>query len=419
MSKGAEVYSLTEGVTSPMVDSEAFTKQAYKWVKNHVHANEKVGLAVSGGTDSSVAARILRDSVGENLYLMHMDHGFMRLIDGNKESDIVAQMFSDYPNFTCRSDVKDRFYGAVRGIEDGNEKRAAFRKVYTEVLSETMEPLKCIWTSDGTIKPDIRETKGGIKLQHNVDLPFVQNKLEPLAALSKQEVRALAKYLGIPHLRQPFPGPGLLIRTVGTYSPEKLKVEKKANDIVEHEYKNYMLKRYGAEMLIDEKTGLQRPFQTLAATFDYKGLASFTKGMLTKLGIIKFPKLKAKVTGVIDEEGKYERIYKRPSLMMLWSPEYISLLYFIFNPEQRYDDKFSRVIEKIGSHRVLYHVEEKKYGDFAVAIRAVDSVDVKIAFPNFGPPIQWAASRIINEIPEVSTVFYDITPKPPATVEYE
>jgi GMP synthase (glutamine-hydrolysing) len=414
MSKGAEVYSLTEGVISPMDDPEAFLEEAYGWTKNLVHANEKVGLALSGGIDSTVAERVLRNSIGENLYLVHMDHGFMRRIGDREESEVIAEMFSGHPNFTYRNDVRDRFYKAVTGIEDGDMKRAAFREVYKEILHESMEPLHCLWTSDGTIKPDIRETKGGIKLQHNVDLGFAQKKLEPLAALSKQEVRALAKYLGIPHLRQPFPGPGLLVRTVGKYSPEKLAVEKKANDIVEQEYRKFMLEHYGKEMIIDGETGMQIPFQTFAATFDYE-LSDFKihgynipvlKKSLGKTGIAS---LDTKVTGLIDDGTEYRRIYKKPLMIMNQGVHYLEFLHTM-----------SEVLKETDSHRILYEIEERSPENFMVAIRAIDSIDVKKAVPNFSGNVpEIAARRILEEIPEVGAVFFDITPKPPATVEYE
>jgi GMP synthase (glutamine-hydrolysing) len=401
MSRG-EVYSLTEGVVSPVKDPEAFLKQAYDWVKNRVHANEKVGLALSGGIDSTVVASILRDSIGENLYPMHMDHGFMRLIEGEEESGIVIGMFSDYPNLIYKNDVRERFYNAVEGIEDGDRKRAAFREVYKDVLHESMEPLDCVWTSDGTIKPDIRETRGGIKLQHNVDLGFAQKKLEPLAALSKQEVRALAKYLGIPHLRQPFPGPGLLVRIVGAYSPEKLAVEKEANDIVEQRYKEFMLRHWGKEMIIDGETGMQIPFQTFAATFDYKEPERKKKWLARFKIIPEPPKIDTKVTGLVDDGYKYGRIYKIPVLTPMRSSVY------------------NYVIANKGTERLLCLLDERKHGDFIVAIRAIDSIDVKKCIPNVSGAVpEIIAKDILGKIPEVKSVYFDITAKPPATVEYE
>jgi len=253
-----------------------------------------------------------------------------------------------------------------------------------------MESHRCAWTSDGTIKPDIVETRGGIKLQHNVDLEFAQKKLEPLAALSKQEVRILAKHLGIPHLRQPFPGPGLLVRTVGIYSPEKLAVEKKANDIVEQEYRKHMLSQYGREMIIDGETGMQIPFQTFAATFDLKGHSAL-----------------AKVTGLVDDGKKYERIYKEP--LIISDGSYL-----------KHAEEALEIAKKNNSHRILCRLDGKDSGKFAVAIRAIDSIDVKTCVPNLSANVpEKAAGRILKELPEVSAVFFDITPKPPGTVEYE
>ena len=389
-----------------MQDPENFYKSACDWIKGNVRANEHVGLAVSGGIDSNVAAALLRDAIGENLHLIHMDHGFMRLIDGKEESELVAASFADYPDMDCRLDVRERFYDAVSGIEDGDQKRAAFRDVYTTVLNESMEPKGCIWTADGTIAPDIRETRGGIKLQHNVDLDFAQKKLEPLASLSKQEVRALARYMGLPYLRQPFPGPGLLVRAVGVYSPDKLDTEKKANDIVEQEYLGFMRRRYGRDMVIDGETGLQIPFQTFAATFDNvmeerPWRASPGDSMLAI-------RLATRATGLVDDGTDYRRVYKRPLVVFDGDRSYANIA-----------ERAAQLAEDNDTSRVLYCLGEQGNGPFAVAIRAIDSVDVKSAVPNLSGDVPYrAASRILDELP-VGMVMLDVTPKPPATVEYE
>ena len=395
-----------------MDDPEAFVKEASDFVKHSVGVNEKVGLAVSGGIDSTVLAEILKSAIGENLYVIHMDHGFMRLIEGREESDIVAKMFSDFPNFIYRDDVRDRFYSAVQGIEDGDQKRAAFRDVYKSILNEEMQLSCCEWTADGTIKPDLNETRAGIKLQHNVDLGFSQKKLEPLASLTKQEVRALAKYLDIPHLRQPFPGPGLLVRTVGLFSREKLRVEKEVNDIVEQEYKQFMIEHCGKEMVIDWETGLQIPFQTFAVTFDYR-MAKPKVFDIHGLRVIRGTYLDTRVTGLVDAGGRYERLYDKPFVILSGGPIYAC-------PYYMNKSNALRIAKKTGSSRILYRIRQKETGDFAVAIRALNSVDVREAMPNFSGNVpEHAAIRILENVPDVRMVLFDATPKPPATVEYE
>lgn len=419
MVAGGAVYSLTEeapGFVSPMKDPDAFYRLGGGWVKGLVHANERVGLAVSGGIDSTVVARMLRDSIGENVHVVHMDHGFMRNFDGMEESDAVVAGFSGFPHIAYRNDVRDRFYRAVAGIEDGDKKRAAFRGVYKDVLNETMEPLGCVWTADGTIKPDIRETRGGIKLQHNVDLGFAQRKLEPLAGLSKQEVRALARYLGIPHLRQPFPGPGLLLRTVGVYSPEKLAVEKRANDIVEQEYRKFMLDHFGKEMVIDGETGLQIPFQTFAATFDFASTA-IDRNQHGCAGLYGYY-LNTKTTGLVDDGRNYARVYKRPFVV---TDNFHKLGIDYMNCDNN-GGSVSSLVKLTDASRLLLQLQadDKSGSGFAVAIRAIDSIDVGKAVPNISGYVPYrAARRMLDEVPDVRCVLFDVTPKPPATVEYE
>jgi len=423
MPKG-DVFSLSE-VTSPMEDPKKCYEETLRFLDEHIGKDEEVEVAVSGGTDSHVVAYLLREAIGKRVRPVHIDHGFMRSIRGGPESEVVCGMFQDFPDFVYVNDVAERFYQALEGLEDGDRKRAAFREVYTSVLTEQMERLGCSVTADGTILPDIKETRQGVKLQHNVDLNFGAKKLEPLAALSKQEVRALARYMGVPtsvYLRQPFPGPGLQVRTVGKFSRQKLEVERAADDIVRTAYEDFMLGQYGREMLIDGETGMQVPFQYFAATFDgaselpspetIRKLQDALKSTGCKYGSSRV--LSSKATGIsYDEAGKGHRVYSPPLLVLLDEINVPELM-----------KAANRFCSENGFSRMIYTVSEGQSREmgYVVAIRSIDSVDVKHVNPTsvgMGSLPKAIGKKIANQIPKVACVAYDITSKPPATVEYE
>ncbi len=405
---------------SPRENPGDAVQKLVEYIKANMGPDDKGLLALSGGVDSSVVAELCKRAVPGRVILFHIDHGFMRRFNGRKESDLVCGGFSGYPGFKFQ-EAGDFFYKYVFGVEDSDEKRAGFRHAYSELLKEVMKKHGCDVFLDGTIKPDIEEVDAGIKLQHNPGLEDkygAEKVIEPLAGMIKAEVRALAKELGIPHLRPPFPGPGLAVRTPGAIDLKRLEVEKQANDIVETEFPGYFREKQGAEMVIGPN-GEQKPFQYFAATFIRRGREEAKssgkvracKEHLAALGIpsagVRI--LGTKVTGKTPED---KRVYDdaicitadiRPGL---W-------------PE------VAGIAERglLGIARVLLDISGTCKGKpvYDVVIRAVDSTDARTAKVSDVSPdfLKSLSGRITSECRDVGNVFFDITPKPPATIEYE
>ena len=200
---------------------------------------------VSGGIDSTVAALLIHKAIGDRLKCVFVNNGLLRL-DEEKE---IEEMFKDNfkVNFTS-IDAGAAFLGKLKGVEDPEKKRKIVGEEFVIVFSEFAEkngPFK--WLAQGTLYPDVIESgvsKGPaavIKSHHNVGgLPEWLNLdiLEPLKELYKDEVREIAKILGVPEklfMRHPFPGPGLAVRIIGEVTPEKLQISKLASKIVEEE----------------------------------------------------------------------------------------------------------------------------------------------------------------------------------------
>ena len=200
---------------------------------------------VSGGIDSTVAALLIHKAIGDRLKCVFVDNGLLRL-DEEKE---ISEMFKDnfQVNFTAVN-AAEKFLGKLKGVEDPEKKRKIvgeeFIQVFTDFAKEN-GPFK--WLAQGTLYPDVIESgisKGPaavIKSHHNVGgLPDWLNLeiLEPLRELYKDEVRQIAKILGVPEklfMRHPFPGPGLAVRIIGKITPTKLEIAKVASKIVEDE----------------------------------------------------------------------------------------------------------------------------------------------------------------------------------------
>jgi GMP synthase (glutamine-hydrolysing) len=295
--------------------------------------NDKVILALSGGVDSSVTAALLNRAIGKNLTCVFVDHGLLR----KNEFETVLKDYEHLGLNVKGVDARERFYTALAGVADPEQKRKIIGKGFIDVFDEEAHKLTDIkWLGQGTIYPDIIEslsiTGHVIKSHHNVGgLPEKMNLklVEPLRLLFKDEVRRVGLELGMKETlikRHPFPGPGLGIRILGDITPEKVEIVQNADDIYIR-----MLREYG---LYDQ---------------------------VWQAGAILLP---IRSVGVMGDERTYEN---------------------------------------------------------TVALRAVTSTDAMTA--------DWArlpydflakvSNEIINKVKGVNRVVYDISSKPPATIEWE
>ncbi|PSJ57491.1 glutamine-hydrolyzing GMP synthase [Mesorhizobium ephedrae] len=297
----------------------------------------KVICALSGGVDSSVAALLIHEAVGDQLTCILVDHGLMR----KDEAKNVVAMFREHYNLPLiMVDAADRFVSALEGESDPEKKRKTIGRLFIEVFEEEAKKLGgADFLAQGTLYPDVIESvsfSGGpsvtIKSHHNVGgLPERMNMqlVEPLRELFKDEVRALGKELGLPeHFigRHPFPGPGLAIRCPGGVTREKLDILREADAIY-----------------LDE----------------------------------------------IRKAGLYDAIWQAFAVLL---------------PVQ--------TVGVMGDGRTY---------EFVCALRAVTSVDGMTAdFYHYDMGFLGAtATRIINEVRGINRVVYDVTSKPPGTIEWE
>ena len=314
----------------------AYREQAVQAIRDQV-GDGKVICALSGGVDSSVAALLIHEAVGDQLTCILVDHGLMRK---NEAAEVVAMFREHYNLPLILVNAQDRFIGALEGESDPEKKRKTIGRLFIEVFEEEANKLGgADFLAQGTLYPDVIESvsfTGGpsvtIKSHHNVGgLPERMNMklVEPLRELFKDEVRVLGKELGLPeHFigRHPFPGPGLAIRCPGGITREKLDILREADAIY-----------------LDE----------------------------------------------IRKAGLYDAIWQAFAVLL---------------PVQ--------TVGVMGDGRTY---------EFVCALRAVTSVDGMTAdFYHYDMEfLGRAATRIINEVKGVNRVVYDVTSKPPGTIEWE
>ena len=226
-----------ERITTPEL-AQAFIDEQIELLKEQV-GDKKVLLALSGGVDSSVVAALLIKAVGDQLVCVHVNHGLLR----KGEPEQVIKVFKEEMGANLiYVDAVDRFLEKLAGVDDPESKRKIIGKEFIDVFAEEAAKLDGIeFLGQGTIYPDILESKDGIKAHHNVGgMPeeFDFELVEPVKLLYKDEVRVVGKQLGLPDnmvYRQPFPGPGLGVRCVGAITRDRLEAVREADAIVREE----------------------------------------------------------------------------------------------------------------------------------------------------------------------------------------
>lgn len=224
---------------------EGFAQQAIADIRAAV-GEGTVLLGLSGGVDSAVVAALISKAIGQRLYCVFVDHGFMR----KDEPELVRQVFTQhFPVHLSAVDASSRFYKKLESITEPEQKRKIIGAEFIEVFKEEATKLGALdHFAQGTIYPDVIESGAApgsvtIKSHHNVgglpkELGF-SSLIEPLRTLFKDEVRQLGRVLGLPKEmtdRQPFPGPGLAIRTLGELTPYKVSLTRESDAILREEF---------------------------------------------------------------------------------------------------------------------------------------------------------------------------------------
>ena len=221
--------------------AQAFIDEQLAEINKQVGPDGQVLLALSGGVDSSVCAALISKAIGKRLTCVHVNHGLLR----KGEPEQVCKVFGEQFDLNLiYVDAVDRFLDALAGVADPETKRKIIGGIFIDVFAEEARKLKGIrFLGQGTIYPDILESKDGIKAHHNVGgLPEDMKDfelVEPVKLLYKDEVRVVGKALGLPDnmvYRQPFPGPGLGVRCVGAITRDRLEAVRESDAILREEF---------------------------------------------------------------------------------------------------------------------------------------------------------------------------------------
>jgi GMP synthase (glutamine-hydrolysing) len=377
---------------------------------------ERALIAVSGGVDSCTSAALTHIAIGDNLLCTMLDDAFMR----EGEPERVARLLSQPPiKLPVKIlNVQERFLREMRELRDAEEKRKVFRETFYRVLSETAQREKIRYLVQGTILADIVETAGGVKTQHNVLSQIGINPrerygfqmVEPLKTLFKGQVREVARHLKLPKEiseRQPFPGPGLSVRIVGEIKQDKLSSLKRATAIAE------------------ERLVKHEPSQYFAVILDNVGKPEDDRHSQIQSLVSKFLDVPSEQVGVSIFEDKAtgvkqgSRIYGDVAAVKVVNPkgQIIQTSIKVLVELQ------SRLMNELPSlARVFYEINERQQDQlYVVGVRAIRTDDFLTAQVADVPwnTLNQIAQNILDQCRNVSAVFYDVTPKPPATIEME
>ena len=393
------------------IDAEAFIEGQVEAIRETL-GTEKALVACSGGVDSTVSAILVHKAIGDNLVCVFIDDNFMRLSEAEQVRTLLTSEPLSLPLRIVNE--RQRFTEALLGISDAEGKRKAFRQAFYETLSRIAEEEQCRYLVQGTIKADIDETSANIKTQHNVLEQIGINPVEkygftvvePLKNLYKYQVREVARTLGTPPelaTRQPFPGPGLSIRVLGEITPEKLEEIKKATFIVEQAFEPHNPSQFFAAIFSGKPPKELKVLKRDAAEIVELDPTMIRAGFLNE-----------KATGVINGKRAYGSVVTlafRDSMDQAVEPKYEQLEKTLHYLQDNYPE----------ATRLLYLVDEKEGEGYAVSMRAVKTRDYLTAEVMRLPwnTLREAASKILDSCVDVTHVYYDVTPKPPATIEYE
>jgi len=246
------------------MDCKKFAEEQIAHIKKTV-GKEKAINALSGGVDSSLVTVLGHRALGEQLRTVFIDNALMR----EGEPERVVKTFAEMGIDVELVDARDEFLSALAGLTDPEEKRQAITDTfYSKVFGRLVKESGAKFLLHGTILTDIEETVAGIKRQHNIlaqigidpEQSYGYSVLEPLKTLRKDDVREVAKVVGLPeqtYKRIPFPGPALATRIVGEVTPERLEIVRAATVIVEQELADSGAFQYMAVLLNDQATGIR------------------------------------------------------------------------------------------------------------------------------------------------------------------
>lgn len=296
---------------------EDYCKTAIQAVRKQV-GDGKVLLGLSGGVDSSVAAALLAEAVGNQLTCVFVDHGLMR----KNEGDEVEAAFQKWDINFVRADAEQRFLGKLAGVTEPEAKRKIIGEEFIRVFEEEAGKVGRVdFLVQGTIYPDVIESGKGdaavIKSHHNVgglpeDVQF--QIIEPLRMLFKDEVRQLGRELGLPEylvMRQPFPGPGLAIRIIGEITKQKADMLRDADAIFREEVANaglqYSINQYFAVLTNMRSVGVMGDARTYDYTLALRGVTT-TDFMTADWARIPYEVLDKASSRIVNEVAGINRI---------------------------------------------------------------------------------------------------------------